>query len=79
MKTILAIDSFKGCMSSSEVEETIAGVLNKNGVETLCLPMSDGGEGMLPVFTSAMGGNSGTRIYPRPDDASCGCPIRRYA
>lgn len=56
MKTILAIDSFKGCMSSSEVEETIAGVLNKNGVETLCLPMSDGGEGMLPVFTSAMGG-----------------------
>ena len=44
MKTILAIDSFKGCMSSSEVEETIAGVLNKNGVETLCLPMSDGGE-----------------------------------
>lgn len=56
MKTILAIDSFKGCMSSSEVEETIAGVLNKNGVETLCLPMSDGGEGMLPVFTSVMSG-----------------------
>ncbi|WP_337667981.1 glycerate kinase family protein [Prevotella sp.] len=56
MKTILAIDSFKGCMSSSEVEETIAGVLNKNGVEMLCLPMSDGGEGMLSVFTSAMSG-----------------------
>lgn len=56
MKTILAIDSFKGCMSSSEVEETIAGVLNMNGVETLCLPMSDGGEGMLQAFTSAMSG-----------------------
>lgn len=56
MKTILAIDSFKGCMSSSEVEETIAGVLNKNGVETLCLPMSDGGEGMLQAFTFAMSG-----------------------
>ena len=56
MKTILAIDSFKGCMSSSEVEETIAGVLDKNGVETLCLPMSDGGEGMLQAFTSAMSG-----------------------
>lgn len=56
MKTILAIDSFKGCMSSSEVEETIAGVLNKNCVETLCLPMSDGGEGMLQAFTSAMSG-----------------------
>lgn len=56
MKTILAIDSFKGCISSSEVEETIAGVLDKNGVETLCLPMSDGGEGMLQAFTSAMNG-----------------------
>lgn len=56
MKTILAIDSFKGCMSSSEVEETIAGVLDKKGVETLCLPMSDGGEGMLQAFTSAMSG-----------------------
>lgn len=56
MKTILAIDSFKGCMSSSEVEETIAGVLDQNGVETLCLPMSDGGEGMLQAFTSAMSG-----------------------
>lgn len=56
MKTILAIDSFKGCMSSSEVEEAIAGVLDKNGVETLCLPMSDGGEGMLQAFTSAMSG-----------------------
>ena len=56
MKTILAIDSFKGCMSSSEVEETIAGVLDKNGVETLFLPMSDGGEGMLQAFTSAMSG-----------------------
>ena len=56
MKTILAIDSFKGCMLSSEVEETIAGVLDKNGVETLCLPMSDGGEGMLQAFTSAMSG-----------------------
>ena len=56
MKTILAIDSFKGCMSSSEVEETIAGVLDKNSVETLCLPMSDGGEGMLQAFTSAMSG-----------------------
>lgn len=56
MKTILAIDSFKGCMSSSEVEETIARVLDKKGVETLCLPMSDGGEGMLQAFTSAMSG-----------------------
>ena len=57
MKYILAIDSFKGCLSSAEVETAVAEVLNGNGIETECLPMSDGGEGMLRAFTSAIGGN----------------------
>ena len=43
MKYILATDSFKGCMSSAEVENIIAEVLNAKGIETVCLPMSDGG------------------------------------
>lgn len=56
MKYILATDSFKGCMSSAEVEDEIAEVLNVKGIETVCLPMSDGGDGMLSAFTAAMGG-----------------------
>ncbi len=56
MKYILATDSFKGCMSSQEVEDEIADVLNAKGIETVCLPMSDGGDGMLSAFTAAMGG-----------------------
>lgn len=56
MKYILATDSFKGCMSSQEVEDAIAEVLNVKGIETVCLPMSDGGDGMLSAFTAAMGG-----------------------
>lgn len=56
MKYILATDSFKGCMSSAEVENIIAGVLETKGIDTLCLPMSDGGDGMLAAFTAAMGG-----------------------
>lgn len=56
MKYILATDSFKGCMSSAEVENIIAGVLEAKGIDTLCLPMSDGGDGMLAAFTAAMGG-----------------------
>lgn len=56
MKYILATDSFKGCMSSQEVENIIAGVLEAKGIDTLCLPMSDGGDGMLAAFTAAMGG-----------------------
>ena len=56
MKYILATDSFKGCMSSQEVENIIAGVLDAKGIDTLCLPMSDGGDGMLSAFTTATGG-----------------------
>lgn len=56
MKTILAIDSFKGCMASAEIEVAAAEALNKKGVDALSLPMSDGGEGMLHAFTQAMGG-----------------------
>lgn len=56
MKYILATDSFKGCMSSAEVENIIAGVLEAKGIDTLCLPMSDGGDGMLAAFTAATGG-----------------------
>ena len=56
MKYILAIDSFKGCLSSVEVETALAEALCREGIETVCLPMSDGGDGMLHAFTAALGG-----------------------
>ena len=57
MKIVLAIDSFKGCLSSQEVEETFAGALQQQGAEVIALPMSDGGEGMLEAFISALQGS----------------------
>lgn len=33
----------------------MAGEFNRKGIETQCLPMSDGGEGMLQAFTHALG------------------------
>ena len=57
MKILLAIDSFKGCLSSQEVEETFAGALQQQGAEVIALPMSDGGEGMLEAFISALQGS----------------------
>lgn len=56
MKYILAIDSFKGCLSSEEAEQAVAEVFDRNGIETESFPMSDGGEGMLHTFTAALGG-----------------------
>ena len=55
-KIILAIDSFKGCMTSEEVENAIASSLNSKEIEIHKTPMSDGGEGMLEAFISALNG-----------------------
>ena len=72
-KIIIACDSYKGCLTSREVNEAIASGLKewnaedaspekKNlhsedaSPEIITLEMSDGGEGMLDAFLSAMKG-----------------------
>lgn len=57
-KFVLAIDSFKGSLTSEEAEGAVAEALRASlgDVSTVALPMSDGGEGMLGAFTSALGG-----------------------
>ena len=55
-KILLAIDSFKGCLSSEEVEAAFSQALTARGAEVRSLPMSDGGEGMLPAFITAFHG-----------------------
>ena len=57
MRYLLAIDSFKGCLSSVEVEKTVETALGEMGAEVVSIPMSDGGEGMLEAFTNALGGS----------------------
>ncbi len=56
MHIILAIDSFKGCLTSEEVEAIFAQALTARGAMVRSLPMSDGGEGMLEAFISALHG-----------------------
>ena len=64
-KIIIACDSYKGCLTSKEVNEAMAlgvkseerRVKNQNDLlEIITLEMSDGGEGMLDAFLSAVGG-----------------------
>lgn len=66
-KILIASDSYKGCMSSCEVNDAIAegiqlGLSMKNDgqgtyePEIVKLNMSDGGEGMLDAFIATMGG-----------------------
>ena len=51
-RIILAIDSFKGCLSSLEAEEAAEHGLNERwqGIEVVKVPVTDGGDGMLEVF-----------------------------
>lgn len=84
MKIIIACDSYKGCLTSKEVNEAMEmGVKSEERVvkkqrspyevkgnsyapEVITLEMSDGGEGMLDAFLSAMGGE---RVMAHAHDA----------
>lgn len=54
MKILLALDSFKGCLTSVEVEAAIGDALAAAGHTVTAVPMSDGGDGMLSAFASAL-------------------------
>jgi len=55
-KIIIACDSYKGCLTSKEVNEAMADTSEVDSLRVVSLEMSDGGEGMLDAFLSAMGG-----------------------
>ena len=58
MKIVVAIDSFKGCLTSKEANQAATeGIKCKfpDG-EVAQVPVSDGGEGFLEAFHAAIGG-----------------------
>ncbi|MBQ9215734.1 MAG: glycerate kinase [Prevotella sp.] len=58
MKIVVAIDSFKGCLSSREANEAAAEGIREilPEAEVVQVPVSDGGEGFMEAFHSAIGG-----------------------
>ena len=68
MKIVLAIDSYKGCASSSQlsawVEEAILSVDAQSDVVACCI--ADGGEGLLEATMRALGGQKITCPVPGP-------------
>lgn len=56
-KIVIACDSYKGCLTSKEVNEALGKVNSFADIAgVVTLEMSDGGDGMLDAFLSAMGG-----------------------
>lgn len=59
MKILIAPDSFKGSLSAGEVCEIISDSLSEiNGIETVSLPLSDGGEGFGKCCCDCCKGNT---------------------
>ena len=58
MKVVIAIDSFKGCLTSQEANEAAAEGIRKAypDAEIIEVPVSDGGEGYMEAFHAAIGG-----------------------
>lgn len=58
MKIVLAIDSFKGCLTSAEANQAAAEGIRATcpDAEVVQVPVSDGGEGFLEAFHAAIGG-----------------------
>ena len=58
MKVVIAIDSFKGCLTSKEANEAAAEGIRKAypDAEVVEVPVSDGGEGYMEAFHAAIGG-----------------------
>ena len=56
---LLVIDSFKGCLTSTEAEAIVAETISSYDpcAEVVSIPVSDGGEGMLDAFLAVMGGD----------------------
>ena len=58
MKVVIAIDSFKGCLTSVEANQAAAEGIRSifPDAEIVQVPVSDGGEGFLEAFYAAVGG-----------------------
>ena len=59
MKTIIAMDSFKGCLSSLDAGNTIKeAILSRYPSDSVeVFPLADGGEGTVDVLTAGLWGS----------------------
>lgn len=75
-KIIIAPDSFKGTLSAVEVCEIISSALSDISPERdcVCIPMSDGGEGMVEAYLRLLGGERRSVSVSGPRGWDVDCP-----
>ena len=68
MQVVVAIDSFKGCLTSKEANQAAAEGIKSitPDAEVVQVPVSDGGEGFMEAFHAAIGGQLIERVVRDP-------------
>ena len=68
LNVVLAIDSFKGCATSSQVEMWLAEGMRRGGddVRVAEIPVADGGEGTVEALRRPLGGEVRSMSVPAP-------------
>ncbi len=58
MKILVAVDSFKGSLTSAEVAEAVTAGITESGVsaQVVTVPIADGGEGTCATLLARLGG-----------------------
>ncbi len=76
MKIIVAPDSFKGSLSATQVARAIDAGLKQAApdVQTVLVPLADGGEGTVEAFVTALGG----QIIPVTATGPMGTPVSAF-
>lgn len=75
MKVVVAVDSFKGCMSSMEAGRTIRLAMHKvdEELDVEVFPLADGGEGTMEILTRELGGKIVKTFVTGPLGAPVSC------
>ncbi len=73
MRILIAPDSFKGTMTSSEVCSVVSSAIKEvlPDAEVVCLPVADGGEGSVEAFAAALGEKARTVTVKGTDSFGC--------
>ena len=76
MHIVIAPDSFKECLTSTQVALSISEGINRvvPKAEITCIPIADGGEGTVEALVSATGG----KIIPTPSVDALNRPIQSF-
>lgn len=66
-RIVIVPDSFKGSMTSVEVADIISEAAMNVGIETIKIPIADGGEGSVDCLLEIFGGKKETAVVYGPD------------